>query len=206
MRRTARLTIVGIALLCAACSSSGSNGHGSSVASSVSGTDTSSASTVPSSPSSSSTSTPTASGSTTSVPTSSQPPSSSTAPGPPGCATSQLNITVFNGGGASQVEYATIHFINKGQSVCALTGYPGVSLRLGAALLGAPATRSGKPYTSVTLAPGASANALLSDHSSCNASRSQVVRIYPPNQTQYVDLPLYLRGCPLTIDPVVAAG
>jgi len=56
----------------------------------------------------------------------------------------------------------------------------------------------------VRLAPGKSATARLVDTSTCNADNSDSVAIYPPNRTERVLAHLSVRGCPLTIDPVVA--
>jgi hypothetical protein len=55
------------------------------------------------------------------------------------------------------------------------------------------------------LLPGAGATALLSNDSTCNAENSDSVQIIPPNRTEKFVLPLRLRGCALTIDPVAAS-
>jgi hypothetical protein len=42
------------------------------------------------------------------------------------------------------------------------------------------------------------------DDSTCQAEKSDSVQVFPPNQTKKVVLPLSIRGCALTIDPVIA--
>ncbi len=136
----------------------------------------------------------------------STPPSSATStptnPGPPTCTTANLKITVLRGSGAAGHQFAELDFTNAGPATCSLLGFPGVSLRAGGVQLGAPAQRSNKPVVLVALAPGKKASTTLTDNSTCNAPNSDTVRIYPPNQTVAVDIPLSLRGCSLTIDPV----
>jgi Protein of unknown function (DUF4232) len=83
-----------------------------------------------------------------------------------------------------------------------LTGYPGVSLLVAGAQVGSPAGRSGAAITTVTLAAQASVTSQLTDVTTCNAPLSDSVRIYPPNETDSVVLPVALRACSLTVTPV----
>jgi hypothetical protein len=137
--------------------------------------------------------------------TSAKPTSPVPTEGPGGCATSALAITVERGSGAAGHQFAYLQFKNSSQQTCALTGFPGVVLLKGSAQLGVPATRSWKPVSRVSLLPGAGATALLSNDSTCNADNSDSVQIIPPNRTEKIVLPLRLRGCALTIDPVAAS-
>ncbi|MDT4980649.1 MAG: hypothetical protein QOG07_2528 [Pseudonocardiales bacterium] len=109
---------------------------------------------------------------------------------------------MLRGGAVSGKEIALITFTNHSATKCAMFGYPGVSLRLHNALLGNPAERSVVKPKSVSLAPGAAAEALITDFSSCQAPVSDTVRVYAPDQKPFVDKPLELRGCRLFIDPV----
>jgi hypothetical protein len=95
-------------------------------------------------------------------------------------------------------------FINKSNKVCTIVGFPGAVLLLSHAQLGKAAQRSSKPSTPVAVKPGAQASALLTDASTCNANLSDSIQVIVPNQTEKVVLPLSLRGCPLTVDPVAA--
>ena len=54
----------------------------------------------------------------------------------------------------------------------------------------------------VRLLPGEQAQAQITDFSSCQASLSDTVRIYPPNLTAFVDKPFELRACRFEVDPV----
>jgi hypothetical protein len=121
------------------------------------------------------------------------------------CSTADLSVRVRRGGAAANEEIALITFTNTARTACSLTGFPGVSLRRAQALLGAPATRSGRAPAVVVLAPGASAGTTLTDVSTCQADLSDTVRVYPPDSTAFVDQPLTLRGCALYVDPVTPA-
>jgi hypothetical protein len=122
--------------------------------------------------------------------------------GPPTCASTQLKIDALRGSPAAGQEFALITFTNKGPGVCTMVGFPGVSLRLRGALLGQPAQRSGAAPKPVLLATGAQAQAAITDYSSCQAGISDTVRVYAPDQRDFVDLPLALRGCRLVVEPV----
>jgi hypothetical protein len=70
-----------------------------------------------------------------------------------------------------------------------MTGYPGVSFLDGlAAQIGVPVQRTGAAYSQVTLAPHASAFAVLAvpdpDVRGCRTAPAHYVRIYPPNETR----------------------
>jgi Protein of unknown function (DUF4232) len=119
-----------------------------------------------------------------------------------GCPTSALTIRALRGSGAAGHEFAFLQFTNTASTPCSLTGYPGVQLLLGGKPLGQPAVRTGKPVRTVRIAPGTSVSASLVDDSSCNASVSDSVQVYPPNRTERIVLKLALRGCLLHVDPV----
>lgn len=122
--------------------------------------------------------------------------------GPPTCTSAQLSVRVLRGGAVAGAEIALITFTNTSASTCSMFGFPGVSLRLHNALLGAPAQRTAKKPQTVPLARGAAAEAMITDVSSCQAPVSDTVRVYAPDQTAFVDKPLEMRGCRLFIDPV----
>jgi hypothetical protein len=124
--------------------------------------------------------------------------------GPPGCPTAALSITVLRASGAAGHQFASLVFTNKSTARCSLTGFPGVVLLKSGSILGNPANRAAKPITPVALQPGATATALLSNDSTCNADNSDQVQVIAPNQTEKTLLPLRMRGCPLTVEPVTA--
>lgn len=123
---------------------------------------------------------------------------------PGGCPTSALTIAALRASGAAGHQYAFLQFTNRSATTCSLTGYPGVQLVRAGAPFGKPAGRSGLPIATVRIAPGKAVTARLVDASTCNADNSDSVAIYPPNRTERVVVHLSLRGCPLTVDPVVA--
>lgn len=139
---------------------------------------------------------------TSQTPTSTPPPPKPKPTGPIGCTAAQLKVGVERGSAAAGQEFAVVTFANTGPTTCTISGFPGVSLRLNHALLGAAAQRSAKAASTVTLKPGAQAEANVTDFSSCQAPVSDTVRVYAPNQRAFTDLPLSLRGCRVVIDPV----
>ena len=130
--------------------------------------------------------------------------SSSTAvAGPAACATSALKITQSAPNGYAGGFDVTVGFTNASGTACTLYGYPGVSLVSASyAQIGLPATRLGAvPVKLVTLAPGATASALVQiadalnfPSPSCGAVKAAYLRIFPPNQTSSV----YLANTSLT--------
>jgi len=132
-------------------------------------------------------------------------PSASTTPaGPPTCLAHDIRVDVLPGSGAAGRQFASISFANTGPATCAMSGAPQVTLLRAGAVLGKPAVASAKAARVVMLAPGKAADTTLTGFSTCNATNSDAVRVAPPGQTQTVDMPLELRGCPLQVDPVSA--
>jgi hypothetical protein len=130
---------------------------------------------------------------------------SSAAAGPPACPTSSLRVKQGPGQGYAGGVYEVIDFTNTSGSTCTLFGYPGVSLVSGPpySQIGLAAKRStSTPRKLVTLAPGATANALLQivdalnyPSASCGPTKATALKIYPPNQTEPVYLPNTSSGC-----------
>jgi Protein of unknown function (DUF4232) len=121
------------------------------------------------------------------------------------CASASLGVKAGTAEGAAGSVYQVIDFTNTGAAACTLYGYPGVSLATGTPLaqVGAAATRSSTASpTLVTLAPGATANALLRitqalnyPSASCSPKATTYLRVYPPNQTAAIDLAYTSTGC-----------
>jgi len=189
-----RLVFAAGALLCAAtvagCASSGSSSQPSAP-----GSTTAAAS-------------PTASASASSSNTPGLAAPSSTPPSPAGssaCATSSLQVKLGGSQGYAGGVYEVIDFTNRSGSPCTLYGYPGVSLVSGPPYtqIGLAAKRSpSTPPKVVTLAPGATGNALLQvvdalnyPKATCDPVKATALKIYPPNQTEPVYLPTTPTGC-----------
>jgi len=184
------------ALTLAACTSSGTPGKGTTAPAGIA---TTSDTSTPTDSTSTDPSTPTATTSTSSSAT----PTTSATHASDECTFAQLSMRAVRGSGAAQREFASILFTNKSGTRCTMYGFPGISLRASGALLGQPASRdTSTPPANVHLAPGAQAHADITDNSSCQAALSDTVRVYPPDSTQFADLPLVLRGCALTVKPV----
>ena len=122
------------------------------------------------------------------------------------CATSSLQVKQGVGQGYAGGVYQVIDFTNTSGSTCTLYGYPGVSLVSGPPYtqIGLAATRAtaSAPVKQITLAPGATANALLQivdalnfPTASCGPTKAAALKIYPPNQTVPVYLPNTSNGC-----------
>lgn len=130
-----------------------------------------------------------------------------TGPGP--CSTADLTITLgAPNGTAGHINYE-IAFLNHSSSTCTLAGFPGVSfLDASGAQTGAPADRNPIAYTPVILAPGATAYAHLAKNDLGNppcSAAAHALRVYPPNETAYVDIPIDAGAVcgSSTIDPVL---
>jgi Protein of unknown function (DUF4232) len=162
----------------------------------------SSPSSTPSSPASSSSPPSTASAAPSSS-TAAAAPSTSLSPavtGSPACATSGLKVTLGASSGYAGGVDQPIVFTNTSGATCTLYGYPGVSLvsappytQIGLAAQRASTT----PVKLITLAPGASANAVLQivdalnfGSATCSPTKAAYLRVYPPNQTA----PVYLAN------------
>jgi len=132
-------------------------------------------------------------------------PSSPAASGPAPCPTSSLQVKQGVAQGYAGGVYEVIDFTNTSDSACTLYGYPGVSLVSGPpyAQIGLAAKRStSTPRKLVTVAPGATGNALLQivdalnyPPASCGPTEATALKIYPPNQTAPVYLPNSANGC-----------
>ena len=130
---------------------------------------------------------------------------SATATGPAACPTSSLRVKQGVSQGYAGGVYVVIDFTNTSGSTCTLYGYPGVSLVSGPPYMqiGLAAKRStSTPRTLVTLAPGATANAVLQivdalnyPTASCGPAKATALKVYPPNQTVPVYLPNTSNGC-----------
>ena len=167
----------------------------------------SSGSSQPGAPGSTAAASPTAAGTTSSganTPAVASPSSSAPA-GPAACPTSSLQVKQGVAQGYAGGVYQVIVFTNTSGSPCTLYGYPGVSLVSGPPYMqiGLAAKRStSTPRKLVTLAPGATAHALLQivdalnyPAASCGPTKATSLKIYPPNQTAPVYLPNTSNGC-----------
>jgi hypothetical protein len=120
------------------------------------------------------------------------------------CSSSNLHITLGNGGAAAGTDFTVLDFTNVGASPCTLYGFPGVSMTNSAgAQIGAAATRNPSQASAViTLTPGAKANATLGvgnaenyPATACKPTATARLKVFPPNQTQAIEVPFSTTGC-----------
>ena len=160
-----------------------------------------------------------ASSNTPAVPTPSGPSRSALGPCPTSALTLKQGSPNGYAGGVSEV----IDFTNISSISCTLYGYPGVSLVSGPPYtqIGVPAKRSttsAAPVKLITLASGATANAVLQivdaqnyPPATCGPTKATALKVYPPNQTAPVYLTNASTGCTksvsiMTIGPVQAGS
>ena len=131
-------------------------------------------------------------------------PTSTAAAGAAACSSANLRISVAGGGAAAGTDFTVIDFTNSGGTSCTLYGFPGASLtNSSGAQIGAAATRNpSKASTLVTLAPGAKASAELGvanaenyPAAACKPTPSAQLKVFPPNQTQAIEVPFSATGC-----------
>jgi Protein of unknown function (DUF4232) len=122
----------------------------------------------------------------------------------PACATSGLDVWLdTQGSGAAGTIYYNLEFTNLSGSTCTLFGYPGVSgTDLTGNQLGSPAARVGATPSTVTLANGATATAIVGivqpgilPPSQCGPVTAAGLRVYPPGQAQARRVPFPFGAC-----------
>ena len=121
------------------------------------------------------------------------------------CATSQLRVWYGEpAGAAAGSTYIPLEFSNTGTTDCALDGYPGVSgVTAAGAQLGTPASRNAiLTPSNVVLTPGATAHVILQmvdvynyPSTTCVPTAAYGLRVYPPNNTASVVLPIAFEAC-----------
>jgi uncharacterized protein DUF4232 len=170
-----------------------------------------------SSTSATSSSSPSASANATSAGSSTPvPPPSSAVTGPPACPNGSLQVKLGLEQGYAGGTYQVIDFTNTSGATCTLYGYPGVSLVSGPpyAQIGLAAKRTNTtPVKQITLAPGATANAVVQivdalnfPTTTCSPVKSTNMRVFPPNQTISVYLPYASNGCSKPVQTLFIAA
>lgn len=125
-------------------------------------------------------------------------------PAVPSCATNQVKAAMGSSDGTAGAVYTSVDFTNVSALTCTLYGYPGISLADGA-----PYTQIGQSAgwnaasapTLITLAPGATASAVLKiadaynfPSGSCDPTPTSYVVVYPPN----TGTPIHLKYSAIT--------
>ncbi|MEU8033361.1 DUF4232 domain-containing protein [Streptomyces sp. NPDC049099] len=125
------------------------------------------------------------------------------------CPTRYLNARPGVSQGTAGSFYQVIDFTNISETTCTLYGYPGVSLAGGSPVqqIGSAATRNTTvPRALVTLAPRATANALLRitdagnyPATECHPTAAQYLQVYPPGQTTPIYVAYNSKACAGTV-------
>ena len=116
------------------------------------------------------------------------------------CLTAGLSLRLGTAQGAAGSTYQPIVFTNTSAHPCTMDGYPGVAFidTPTGRQVGTPASRSSQqPPRTISLAPGASASAVLQivnpynyPTGTCRPQPVTGLRVYPPGNTTATDLPL----------------
>jgi hypothetical protein len=141
-------------------------------------------------------------------PTSTEPPGAPTGSvAAPRCRSAQLTPSLGQPEGAAGSVYRVLVFTNTGGQACNMQGFPGVSYVAGDAgqQVGPAAERVGDAGGSVRIAPGATASAQLQmvnvanyDAAVCHPMPVRGLRIYPPDETAALFVPVAATGCAAT--------
>ena len=120
--------------------------------------------------------------------------------GPRPCTVSDLYLSMGRKEGAAGSVYWSIRFTDTSTARCTLRGYPGVSvLDTAHRQIGPAADRTGRPASTVTLAPGGSASAVIRTSNGpiggpCLRTGTYL-RVYPPASHRSVLVPARWTIC-----------
>ncbi len=120
------------------------------------------------------------------------------------CATSKLTLAQAQNFSAHADTDILFTLTNEAATPCTVTGYPGVTLLKAAGTqIGPDAIRHPSPETAVTLVPGAKArfHEIDPQAASPDAPRAARIRVFPPNQTAALTVPVQEFVC----NPAVTA-
>ena len=114
-------------------------------------------------------------------------------------------------GAASQIyELAGVPYTTSSATGCSLSGFPTARLlRADGTVLTTSKPAPGTTAHLVHLAPGAQAEAQIRDHSTCQAPLSDSVEVTAPAPLQALRAhrpQLQMRGCTVTVDPIVLSS
>lgn len=104
------------------------------------------------------------------------------------------------GGGTAGSIYYPLEFSNVGHQACTLNGFPGVSaVGRSGGQLGPAAARNGQHHGTVTLAPGATAHAILRvvDWGALCSKEvvAQGLKVFPPGERRAGEVPFSFGAC-----------
>ena len=108
----------------------------------------------------------------------------------------------MRGGAFQGQEIAGLLYTNRSPTACTLRGYPFAQLHFKGRELGKPATENRGPVHTILVRPGKSAQTELTAVTTCQAPISDHVVEVAPDTHAARSVPMQLRGCSLSIDPI----
>ncbi|HWC83617.1 MAG TPA: DUF4232 domain-containing protein [Pseudonocardiaceae bacterium] len=120
------------------------------------------------------------------------------------CKAADLKLSLGSGDAGMSHDYTALQFTNISGASCVLVGFPGVSYVTGdnGQQVGAPAVRDGSIGAQVTLAPGQTASATVTeiqvgvfDPNVCKPTAVRGLRVYPPDDTSSMFVAQSTTGC-----------
>lgn len=97
---------------------------------------------------------------------------------------------------------AGLLYTNNSSTPCTLSGYPFAQLHYRGKPLGKPAKNNPGQVHTVVVRPGRSAQAQLTAITTCQAPISDQVVEVAPGTNEARSVPMQLRGCSLSVDPI----
>lgn len=111
-------------------------------------------------------------------------------------------MTGVRGGAFQGQEVAGLLYTNTSATACTMRGYPFAQLHYRGNALGNPAMDNPGTVRTILLAPGKSAQTQLTAVTTCQAPISDHVVEVAPDTNEARSVPMQLRGCSLSVDPI----
>ena len=113
-------------------------------------------------------------------------------------------MTGVRGGAFQGQEVAGLLYTNNSSTACTLRGYPFAQLHYRGKALGKPAKHNPGAVRTIVVRPGKSAQVQLTAITTCQAPISDQVVEVAPDTHEARSVPMQLRGCSLSVDPIEA--
>jgi hypothetical protein len=111
-------------------------------------------------------------------------------------------VTGVRGGAFQGQEIAGLLYTNNSSTACTMRGYPFAQLHYRGNALGKPAKDDPGTVRTILVRPGKSAQAQLTAVTTCQAPISDHVVEVAPDTNEARSVPMQLRGCSLSVDPI----
>ena len=111
-------------------------------------------------------------------------------------------MTGVRGGAFQGQEIAGLLYTNNSSTACTMRGYPFAQLHYRGNALGKPAKDDPGAVRTILVRPGKSAQAQLAAVTTSQAPISDHVVEVAPDTNEARSVPMQLRGCSLSVDPI----